>query len=136
MDPREIFLQYRRERRAQTYVGYELQVLPHLTRHVPVIDGADGFVSFADLSSENVRAAIHEQIAYFDRRGQSFEWKVYDFDSPGNLRTLLASLGFRPNDEEAFMVVDQNVGNRPLTSLPASRSRRSWMCGNCGTSWP
>jgi GNAT superfamily N-acetyltransferase len=106
MDPRAIFQQYRAERRRQAYTGFKLQLLPRLSRYVAEIKGADGFVAFADLKAESVSADVQEQIAFFVGLQQSFEWKVYDFDSPADLRAILAAFGFAQSDEEAFLVAD------------------------------
>ena len=62
-------------------------------------------VVFAQLDAEAPGRAIDEQIAYFQKLGQNFEWKVYDFDSPSTLKDLLAQRGFEPSDNEAFLVL-------------------------------
>lgn len=106
MQPAEIFQRYRLERRHQTYTGYKLEVLPHLSRHVAEIAGADGFVVFANLDPELVDKTIDEETAAFRQLRQDFEWKVYDFDTPGNLREILLDRGFEQGDEEAFLVLE------------------------------
>lgn len=118
MDSREIFKQYRSERRGQDYAGFKLQLFPHLSRYVPEIKGADGFVGFADLEAEAAVALIQEQIAFFEFLRQSFEWKVYDFDSPGNLREILGTLGFEQSDVEAFFVADAKNWIAPKREIP------------------
>ncbi len=124
MDPRKIFQQYRAERRGQAYTGFTLQLLPHLSRYVPEIKGADGFVAFADLAAESLADTIQEQVAFFDGLRQNFEWKVYDFDSPGNLRDVLAASGFVPGDTEAFLVADAKSCLPSKREIPGLDIRR------------
>lgn len=106
MQPAEIFQCYRLERRHQTYTGYKLDVLPHLSRHSAEIDGAGGFVVFANLDPERIGPAIDSEITFFRQLRQDFEWKVYDFDTPADLRQLLLDRGFEQGDEEAFLVLE------------------------------
>lgn len=49
---------------------------------------------------------IREQIRYFERIGQGFEWKFYNYDQPSDLKDRLASHGFEIEEEEAIMVLD------------------------------
>ena len=103
---RDIFEQYRAERRAAFYPGIEVEQLPHLLRHVATQPGAEGMVAFAELNAIDVSRQIDEQVAFFQKQGQSFEWKVYDFDSPPDLKTRLEERGFKSRDAEAFMVMN------------------------------
>ena len=105
MDSHDIFQRYRSERRRESYAGYRLELLPHLSRYVAEIPGAQGMVVFAQLDAENSGRTIDEQITYFQEIGQNFEWKVYDFDSPSTLKHLLAERGFEPDENEAFLVL-------------------------------
>jgi GNAT superfamily N-acetyltransferase len=116
IDPREIFQQYRTERRAQSYAGFHLEVLPHLSRYVAEMKEATGTVTFTDTSSDAITGLIDEQIAYFGQIPQDFEWKVHDFDSPANLHEVLRARGFEQSDEEAFLVLD------PSDWRPAQRA--------------
>lgn len=121
MDPREVFQRYRAERRHQPYTGMTLERLPHLSRYVANIDGVAGFVAFADLPPDDCATSIDEQVAHFQRIGQTFEWKVYDFDSPPTLKSLLEERGFRAGDEEAFLVLDSTLWEAPTRELGAVR---------------
>ena len=103
-DPRDLFERYRSERREAAIPGYDLHVLPHLTRYVSVTPGGEGMVMFARLPDEDALRLIHEQVAFFEARGEPFEWKIYDFDAPRELRSLLEGEGFAPRHLEAFMV--------------------------------
>ena len=106
MDALEIFQRYRAERRRQTYAGWRLEVLPHLSRHTAHTAARGGLVMFADLPPEDGWKAIDAEIAHFARLGQMFEWKVYDFDSPPSLRKMLEERGFRTGDDEAFLMLE------------------------------
>jgi GNAT superfamily N-acetyltransferase len=111
IDRREIFDLYREERRASVVPGYCAEVMPALTRYTAERAGEEGFVVFARFRSDDADAIIGEQIAYFEGRGEPFEWKVYDFDFPVGLRGMLGSYGFRSGPVECFMVLPlRNVG--------------------------
>ena len=113
MEPREVFRQYREERRRSTYPGIFVNHLPRLTRHVPATRQETGFVVFADFTPQIAGAAIDEQILFFQRMGQQFEWKVHDFDSPPALKEMLEARGFRPQDQEAFLVLRTSEWRAP-----------------------
>jgi predicted GNAT family acetyltransferase len=49
---------------------------------------------------------IKEQIRYFSNLKLDFEWKVYQHDSPANLREKLLEHGFTRDTPEAFLVCD------------------------------
>src|SRR5690606_24536833 len=49
---------------------------------------------------------IREQIAYFEGIGQDFEWKLYDHDSPPDLKDRLVAHGFEVEEPEALLVLD------------------------------
>lgn len=74
-------------------------------------------VSFTDMEPAVVAAATQDQIAFFDQLRQDFEYKVYDFDSPPNLREHLQGLGFVQQDEEAFLVLESALWKTPGGSI-------------------
>lgn len=118
MNPREVFEQYREERRTATYPGYRLQLTPHLSRYTSEIAGAGGMVAFAEIPPRLVDEVIRREIDHFARLGQAFEWKVYDFDAPATLKSHLENHGFASRDCEAFLV---------LGAARWSRSRLPWV---------
>jgi GNAT superfamily N-acetyltransferase len=65
-----------------------------------------GFVLYSCVTSENVDRVVDEQIAYFERIGMRFEWKVFEHDTPHDLKDRLAARGFEVDDDEAVMVLD------------------------------
>ena len=58
------------------------------------------------LPPETAEEVISEQIAHYRRLGIAVEWKVYDFDSPTDLRDRLARAGWSVGEEESVMVLD------------------------------
>jgi GNAT superfamily N-acetyltransferase len=115
---REIFEQYRAERRGAFYPGIEVERLPHLLRHVATQPEGEGMVVFAELNAADASTHIDEQVAFFQQQGQSFEWKVYDFDSPPDLKNRLEERGFKSRDAEAFMVMNTAnwISSTPVVS--------------------
>ena len=64
------------------------------------------FVLYSRLTEKNVDEVIRAQIAYYGRRKLSFEWKVYDHDTPPDLRARLIVHGFKPRERDAIMVLN------------------------------
>ena len=67
---------------------------------------SSNFVLYSWLTDENADDVIQAQIAYYRRYGLSFEWKVYDHDTPSDLRLRLLAHGFKTRDRDAIMVLD------------------------------
>lgn len=99
---RPFFDEYVRDRREQSIELYTLEDLGYLVRYTPQTE-SDGIVMFANLKPSEAKSIIEEQINYFGSKCNGFEWKVYDFDEPGNLKSLLGEYGFLPDEPEAFM---------------------------------
>jgi GNAT superfamily N-acetyltransferase len=87
------------------YRSLRREATPDVVRHVALAQGY-GVVLYSRLSEANVDQVIGEQIAYFNRLGQDFEWKTYDHDTPGDLRTRLIARGFEAEEPEALLVLD------------------------------
>jgi GNAT superfamily N-acetyltransferase len=77
-----------------------------VVRYIDTADIGGGFILYSQLNEANVDAVIQEQIDYFEGIRQSFEWKVFDFDTPEDLKDRLVGFGFAVEDEEALMVLD------------------------------
>lgn len=105
MVPREIFRQYIRERRQQDIAGQQRENLRFITRYTPSRPGADGFVGYPEIPSGLENEVIDEQLAYFAAHKLNFEWKVYAFDEPVDLRDRLTRRGFMAEDTEMFAVL-------------------------------
>jgi hypothetical protein len=77
-----------------------------VVRHVDIRGKREGFILYSQLDEANADAIIRAQIHYFQEIGQDFEWKVYDYDQPADLKERLVSCGFVVEEEEAIMVLD------------------------------
>lgn len=76
------------------------------------------------LDESNVDAEIAVQCAHFRALGRSFEWKVFSFDEPADLRERLRRAGFEVGDPEALVVYDLQDGFAPFEGAPDVEVRR------------
>lgn len=112
MDRAQILALYDRDQRIEvSYPDTRREVvpgkaLPRLVRHVSTASDGEGTVIYSRLDEIDVEATIREQVAYFEGAGQNFEWKLYDHDTPPDLKERLAAHGFEIEDAEAIMVLD------------------------------
>ncbi len=95
----------REERIEQLWPGMRRDATPHVVRQIEV-SGGDSFVIYSALGTENADEAIDAQIEFFKRRKQNFEWKVFDYDQPPDLKERLAARGFEIGESEAIMALD------------------------------
>jgi GNAT superfamily N-acetyltransferase len=111
MNSTELFDTYALETRRQAFPGITVESLPHFLRHTPEGGDGDAMVTFASLTPGCEDAMIDEQIAHFARLGRRFEWKLYAFDRPSDLRSRLERRGFVSDPVEVFMVfpLDRNM---------------------------
>lgn len=93
------------------YPDVRREVFPHLIRQVPKEVGGEGFIAFTELDAINADDVIREQIAHFERIGANFEWKLYDYDTPSDLKERLAAHGFEIGEPESLMIL-------PLDAAP------------------
>ncbi len=82
------------------------EVTPEVVRHVDTSSLGEGIITYSQLSGVDVSNAIREQIDYFEAIVQDFEWKVFDYDRPLDLKRRLEAFGFKVGDAEAIMVLD------------------------------
>jgi hypothetical protein len=82
------------------------QVTPTVVRHIDTSGTGEGIITYSQLTEANAEEVIREQVSYFERLGQDFEWKLYDYDQPSDLKERLESYGFRIEEAEAIMVLD------------------------------
>ncbi len=101
---RQLFDEYIEDRRASAIPGFSVELLPHFTRYLPKAGHGEGMVMYARIPEGEVRAHVREQVRFFASRNVALEWKVYDLDRPGNLRSLLEAEGFTAHHDEAFMI--------------------------------
>jgi GNAT superfamily N-acetyltransferase len=88
------------------YPGIRREITANVVRHVDNSGNGEGMVIYSHLDETNVEDAIREQIAYFESLGQDFEWKVYDYDQPPDLKDRLERHGFSVENAEALMILD------------------------------
>jgi GNAT superfamily N-acetyltransferase len=120
MDKTELLEIFTRQQRIEVdFPDIKREVDGSVIRHIS-LSGDDGFVIYSRLDEESVEDVITAQIARFQEIPQNFEWKVYDYDTPGDLIERLRRRGFEIEDPEALLVLDLATGpaalDRPLPS--------------------
>ena len=93
------------QRRNVEYPDTHREVTPTIVRHIGTSDSREGFIMYSQLDDSNADDTIREQIRYFEHIGQDFEWKLYDYDQPPDLKERLKSHGFAVEEAEAIMVL-------------------------------
>jgi len=95
------------QRRDVQFYPFQPESTPHVVRHlIPDPKRGESMVIYSQLTAANAEAVIEGEIAYFESIGHNFEWKVYDHDSPPDLRQRLLARGFQADDPEAVLVLD------------------------------
>ncbi len=106
MDNESLLALYDRLMRLEVeYPEMQRERLPGLVRHTRPAPGRS-FVLYSQLDEAGADAAIEEQIAYYRQRGLTFEWKVYDHDSPPDLLQRLQQRGAEVDEPEAILALD------------------------------
>jgi hypothetical protein len=90
-----------------------------IVRHVQATGRQLGWILWSQLTEDTIDRAIEEQMAYFQDIGHSFEWKVFSYDQPTDLKERLAARGFELREPaDAIMVLDlqelPDVLNQPI----------------------
>lgn len=115
MDKELLLDLFTREQRINVvYSDFQREELEYIVRHVSQTQ-EQGFVLHSKLTEKNADDEIVKQIEYFSKIGQKFEWKLYDYDQPHNLKTRLEAHGFEIGEAEALMVMDV-TDNHPILS--------------------
>jgi len=94
------------QRKDVEYPDMRREVTPNVVRHIDASDTGEGAIIYSQLYEANAEDTIREQVIYFESIGQDFEWKVYDYDRPSDLKERLGSYGFIVEEAEAIMVLD------------------------------
>lgn len=81
---------------------------PRVVRHSSA-QFKNGFISYFKLNENSVEQEIDEQVEFFSNLGYEFEWKVYDHDSPADIRDRLTRRGFVIEELAALMILDTDV---------------------------
>jgi hypothetical protein len=71
-----------------------------------------GFISYSEMDQSKADKVIEEQIAYYKSLKQQFEWKVFDYDQPLDLKERLRKKGFTLEESEALMISDLTEANQ------------------------
>lgn len=107
MNKSQIIALYDQDQRKDVeYPDTRREVTPHVVRHIGTSNSGEGAIIYSQLNEANAEEIIHEQVLYFESLGQDFEWKVYDYDHPFDLKERLGSYGFIVEEAEAIMVLD------------------------------
>lgn len=107
MHKSEIIALYDQDQRKDiAYPGMRREVTSNVVRHIDTSGVGEGMITYSQLNEANVEETIREQVEYFESVGQDFEWKVYDYDLPSDLKERLESFGFIAEEAEAIEVLD------------------------------
>jgi hypothetical protein len=107
MDKSRMIALYDQDQRKDVeYPDMRREVTPNVVRHIDTSGVGEGAVIYSQLEDANADDIIREQILYFENIGQDFEWKIYDYDQPPDLKERLVSHGFIVEEAEAIMVLD------------------------------
>ncbi len=100
--------------------GAVFEVTDLVVRRVAQCGHEGSGVIWSDLDAASADAAIAEQVAFFGDRGQEFEWKLYDYDEPGDLADRLVAAGLVAEDPESFVAAEVGAITEALreASLP------------------
>jgi GNAT superfamily N-acetyltransferase len=111
MNLAEILPLFDREQRQEVmYPGIlRREVTPYVIRHIQANPKhGTSMVIYSRLTAAKADEVIRSEVAYFESIGRDFEWKVYDHDTPSDLRERLQAFGFEIGEQEAVMVLDLN----------------------------
>ncbi|HLO31235.1 MAG TPA: GNAT family N-acetyltransferase [Anaerolineales bacterium] len=107
MNKSQIIALYDQDQRKDVdYPDMRREVTPNVVRHVNTYGSGEGAIIYSQLEDANADDTIREQVNYFESLGQDFEWKVYDYDRPPDLKERLGTYGFIVEEAEAIMVLD------------------------------
>jgi len=107
MELRELIELYDHDERIESEdPRYRREESMGVIRQVPLMPDRLGFVTYSRLDEENAGAVIRSQIDRFSDLGIDFEWKLYDHDTPPDLKERLRGVGFTIEEAESIMVLD------------------------------
>lgn len=106
MNQSQLLALYEQDQRINvSYPDAKREALAHVVRHTALREHGNGSIIYSRLTTDMADSVIREQIDYFQQIGQHFEWKLYDYDRPPNLKVRLAAHGFMVEEPEAIMVL-------------------------------
>jgi GNAT superfamily N-acetyltransferase len=110
---RDLYDRY--ERRPSMIDGMVREETERTLRFVSRGEGP-GVVLHSNLDEPSAEAAIKAEVDRFRDAGQTFEWKLHDYDQPSDLRGRLERFGFVAQPEEVLVAIDLI---RPLPEAPS-----------------
>lgn len=125
MDKSQIIALYDQDQRIDTeWSGMRREVLPEVVRIIDPGNVREGAITYSSLDDANADEVIRAQVAFFEGIGQDFEWKLYDYDRPADMKDRLASHGFEVGEVEAIMVLPiEEAGALLAKEIPPAVSR-------------
>ena len=93
------------QRREVVFFGFKRLETEYVVRQISQFD-INSAISYSRLLDASAEPAIEEEINFFSALDHRFEWKVFDYDEPCDLRARLAAHGFESEEPEALMVLD------------------------------
>lgn len=113
------------QRREPHFPGARREETNDVVRYIDETAVAEAnFVLYSRLTTANADRVIQEQIDYFAALGRSFEWKLFDHDTPPDLRRRLEAHGFTIGEAEAIMVLDLHAAPPALLQPVTADVRR------------
>lgn len=110
------------QRRNVSFPDITAEHEPPVIRHIR--DDGMCWIMYSEVDEHNADAIIEREKAYFNQRGQTFEWKYYSFDRPADLLERLRAHGFVIGEDEAVMVLDMHHAPARLLEPPHNEIRR------------
>jgi len=111
------------QRREVHYSDLRREVTPTVVRQVGLYH-PESVIIYSWLNPANVEAAIREEIAYFAGLDHDLEWKVYEHDSPADLKERLLAHGFEAEEPEALVILDVETAPAALLQPVPHEVRR------------
>jgi len=118
MNAEQILALFDQEQRREVHFSdVRREVTPTVVRQVGLYHPESAII-YSWLNPANVEAAIREEIAYFSGLDHDLEWKVYEHDSPADLKERLLAHGFEAEETEALVILDIETSPPPYCSRP------------------
>ncbi len=116
IDRRTVLALYDRELRIDVNVpGLFKEISGGVVRFMgPPDRQGSNFVLYCRLTADNADEAIIKQINHYRYYRMPFEWKVYDHDTPPDLKARLLAHGFKLQERDAVMVLNTQEAGKEL----------------------
>ncbi len=96
------------ERKNSRILSYRHEATPEVVRHISADPERESFIIYSNLSATNADRIIQEQIKWYTEEvnGSGLEWKMFDHDTPPDLKQRLLNHDFEADEVEALLVID------------------------------